>query len=104
MATELVDSRQPTPIDEDVENQAPIDFSIGDVLRRAREKWHPDGSSKIASGALIQAKKKEYHKEQMKISVEFIDDVIKCLQQSFRLVRHKQSLFQTLSRSTPTRN
>ena len=78
-ATELVDSSQPTPIDKGIGNQASTEFSIGDTLRR----WQRDGPSTVAPSAFTGTKKKESHREQILISVDFIDDVMKCLQQVY---------------------
>ncbi|KAJ5108232.1 hypothetical protein N7456_004907 [Penicillium angulare] len=76
VATELVDSTRPTPIDKDIENQNPTEFSIGDTLRR----WHRDEPSTVAPDAFTETKKQESQKEQMQVSVHFIADVIECLQ------------------------
>ena len=85
VATELGDSRQPTPIDEDIKDPASIEFSVGDALKGARGKVAPPliFSSRPRQALSLRQREKKggYCKEQMRISVDYIHDVMNCLQQ-----------------------
>lgn len=68
-------------MDEDAENRCPIDFSIGDVLGReaATRRLHISSSSTV--DPYIKLRWKNYPKEQIMISKEFLNDVMNTLRQ-----------------------
>ncbi|KAJ5106869.1 hypothetical protein N7456_003544 [Penicillium angulare] len=81
VATELANSMERAPTDEDAENRCPIDFSIGDVLRRetATRRLHISSNSTV--DPYIKLRWKNYPKEQIMISKEFINDIMNTLGQ-----------------------